>query len=86
MHNIVHHPFFPSQLYDANDGGVWMSTDMGIHWTVKSDGIAATEIYHAAQSHENPYYQSIGTQDNGELYSYNNTWYTNRGGDWGSRM
>jgi PKD repeat protein len=85
MHHIVHHPFFPSLLYDANDGGVWMSNDMGIHWVVKSDGIAATEIYHAAQSHENPYYQSIGTQDNGELYSYNNNWFTNRGGDWGSK-
>jgi len=51
----------------------------------KSDGVGATEIYHAALSKLNKKLVSIGTQDNGELY-YDGIWKTDRGGDWGSRV
>lgn len=86
MHQLLFNPFNPTELYNINDGGVWRSTNGGIGWTPKSNGLGATEIYHAAL---NPYRKdviSIGTQDNGELYSANGQWKTNRGGDWGSRM
>lgn len=85
MHHLVHNPYNHQQLFNANDGGIFLSTDGGNNWNASSDGLAATECYHAAQSNLNNRYVSIGTQDNGELY-YHSNWFTNRGGDWGEKM
>lgn len=85
MHHIEFNPYNNSQLFCANDGGVWLSTDtLATIWSPRSDGLAATEIYHAAQSPVTRQMVSIGTQDNGELY-FSNNWKCNRGGDWGSK-
>lgn len=86
MHGIYVHPNYPNMLFNINDGGVFISRDGGDNWDQRSNGIAATENYHAAQSNLIRNQVSIGTQDNGELFSNNNGWYTNRGGDWGSPM
>ncbi|MCX6295981.1 MAG: PKD domain-containing protein [Bacteroidetes bacterium] len=85
MHGIKFHPTYTNKLFSVNDGGVWLSNDNGDNWMPKSDGIAATEIYHASQSPIKHDMISIGTQDNGELYYTAGAWKTNRGGDWGSR-
>lgn len=85
MHGIKFHPTFPGKIFNNNDGGVWLSKDAGDNWVQKSDGMGATEIYHASQSPIKRDMISIGTQDNGELYFSANDWKTNRGGDWGSR-
>ena len=85
IHQVVYNPFNNNQLFCANDGGVFVSTDTaGIIWTNRSDGITATEIYEAAQSPLVRQMMSIGTQDNGELF-YDGIWKTNRGGDWTTR-
>ncbi len=85
MHQIQWNPYNNTQRFNANDGGVWMSTDtLATQWSPRSDGIAATEIYRAAQSPIIRQMVSIGTQDNGELY-FDNTWKCNRGGDWGTK-
>lgn len=86
MHGIAVHPLFPNLLFNVNDGGVFLSRDGGNNWTPRSDGIAATENYKAAQSNLMRNQISIGTQDNGELFSNNSGWFTNRGGDWTSPM
>lgn len=84
MHDIKWNPYDNTQRFNANDGGVWMSTDTAAtNWSPRSDGVAATEIYRAAQSPLIRQMVSIGTQDNGELY-FDNIWKCNRGGDWGS--
>ncbi|MBL0328787.1 MAG: PKD domain-containing protein [Bacteroidetes bacterium] len=85
MHGIAYHPTFPGKLFSINDGGVWRSLDNGDNWTQRSNGLSATEIYHASQSPIKQDMISIGTQDNGELYYSSGSWKTNRGGDWGSR-
>ena len=84
MHQVFTSPYDNSKLYDMNDGGVWLSTDSGTNWTPRSDGIAGYEIYRGNCSPTRRDMISIGTQDNGELYSTSAGWYTNRGGDWGS--
>lgn len=87
MHQIIVNPYNAAQLYNVNDGGVWLSTDAGNTWVPKSNGINGYEIYHGSCSPTRKDMISIGTQDNGELY-YMNTgtgWFTNRGGDWGSK-
>lgn len=86
MHGIRVHPSDNTKLFNVNDGGIFLSTDGGTNWTPKSDGIAATEIYHSGQSQLDRNTVSIGTQDNGELYQSGSGWYTNRGGDWGSKV
>lgn len=85
MHDINYNPYNTGVIYNANDGGIWRSTDpSATNWIPFSTGLAATEIYHAAQSPISRELISIGTQDNGELY-YDGIWKTNRGGDWGER-
>ncbi|MBL0342196.1 MAG: PKD domain-containing protein [Bacteroidetes bacterium] len=86
MHHNVFNPYDVGELWQANDGGVWVSSNNGVNWSTRSNGLAATENYHAAQSPVTKDMISIGTQDNGELYYRNGGWFTNRGGDWGSRM
>nr|MBP6625219.1 hypothetical protein [Chitinophagaceae bacterium] len=85
MHDYAFQPG-TNNLFQANDGGVWLTSDSGIHWTQKSNGLSATENYHAAVS---PLYNQLlgsGTQDNGELVRIGGIWKTNRGGDWTTSM
>ncbi len=84
MHQIITSPYNNNQLWNMNDGGVWLSTDAGVSWTPKSDGMFGYEIYHGNCSPTRKDMISIGTQDNGELYSTSSGWFTNRGGDWGN--
>ena len=85
MHDIEFNPYNLNQRFNANDGGVWLSTDtLATAWSPRSDGLSATEIYHAAQSPVVRQLISIGSQDNGEMY-YDGIWKTNRGGDWSAR-
>ena len=85
MHWVKVSPYNSNQIWTANDGGVWLSTNGGNDWTPKSDGIYGYEIYHGNCSPTRRDMFSIGTQDNGELYHSSGTWFTNRGGDWGSQ-
>ena len=82
MHQVITSPYNNNQLWDMNDGGVWLSTDGGNNWAPKSDGIYGYEIYHGNCSPTRKDMFSIGTQDNGELYATSAGWFTNRGGDW----
>ncbi len=84
MHQIFTSPYNNNKLWNINDGGVWLSTNGGYNWTPKSDGIYGYEIYKGNCSPTRKDVISIGTQDNGELYSTSAGWFTNRGGDWGS--
>ncbi len=85
MHDIEFDPYNLSMRFNANDGGVWLSRDtLATLWETRSTGLAATEMYHGAQSPVDREMISAGTQDNGELY-YDGIWKCNRGGDWGAR-
>ncbi len=84
MHDIQFDPYNTNLRFDANDGGVWSSYDpQATVWQPRSDGLSATEMYHAAQAPLQRQMISAGTQDNGELY-YDGNWKCNRGGDWGA--
>jgi PKD repeat protein len=85
MHDIEFDPYDVNIRFNGNDGGVWMSTDtLATTWQPMCNGLAATEMYHAAQSPVTRQLIDIGSQDNGEMY-YNGIWMCNRGGDWGAR-
>ena len=85
MHDLEFDPYDVNIRFNANDGGVWASTDpLATTWQPWCNGLSATEMYHGAQSPVNRQLISAGTQDNGELY-YDGQWKCNRGGDWGAR-
>ena len=83
MHQIMQAPFDNTKLYSCNDGGVWLSTNGGNSWTAKSNGLYAYEIGNETgiSSLIKKDFVSIGTQDNGKLYSDATGWYTIGGGD-----
>lgn len=81
MHQITVSPYDGTKLFCSNDGGIWLSTNGGTSWTPKSNGLAALEIVHAAQSPINKNWMDVGTQDNGELHLSPTGWFTNGGGD-----
>jgi PKD repeat protein len=87
MHHISFSPHNKSKHFNANDGGIWLTTDGTNSWAQKSDGLAANEISPAASSNLDYKCISTGTQDNGELYRDDTgVWKTNRGGDWYEKM
>lgn len=86
MHQIDVSPYNSAKLFNANDGGLWLSKNQGGTWVTKCQGLSVTECYHAGQSPLSRDSVYIGTQDNGELFYNGTSWNTNRGGDWGSRI
>lgn len=87
MHYFAFAPNNSSKLFNANDGGVWVTTDGGNIWTPKSDGLSCTECYSGVCSPIRKGVAYIGTQDNGAIY-YNGSdpWHTYAGGDVDAKM
>lgn len=86
MHDWAYQPGNSTKLFQANDGGVWLTQNEGVDWIQTSEGLSATENYNAAVSPLYAGLMSSGTQDNGELVRIDNAWKTNRGGDWTTKM
>lgn len=88
MHQIEVSPHNNSKLFNANDGGIWMSKNRGLSGTnvERNSGLATTECYNSAQSPVTKNHYYTGTQDNGGLYYTGTQWVTNIAGDEGSKM
>lgn len=61
----------PKTVYSANDGGIDVSTDAGVTWTNRSNGLGVTMYYaiDVAQSDDRVF--GGGSQDNGTLITTN---------------
>jgi trimeric autotransporter adhesin len=84
MHYFAFNPLDPSILYNANDGGVWKTTDGAGTWVPVSNGLSTSECYHASSSPINKNFIVAGLQDNGGiLYDapVSQPWDTYVGGD-----
>ncbi len=60
--------FYPgssTDIINANDGGVFRSTDLGITWTDLSEGLEIMQLYRMGGSQSNPNLMYVGAQDNG---------------------
>lgn len=72
IHDLAYNPL-NGNLYVANDGGVYRSTDNGVSWTELSNTLRITQVYHMAGYDGDANRILLGTQDNGTLYRSSNT-------------
>lgn len=66
QHNIKRNPT-NGDLWLGNDGGIYLSTDEGITWTNKSNGLIINEYYRISSSNNTDDLILGGTQDNGHF-------------------
>lgn len=68
-------------LFECNDGGIYISTNDGTTWTDKTNGIVNSQMYKLGVSQLTYNEVITGLQDNGtKLYS-GGSWYDVKGGD-----
>ncbi len=69
-------PSNPSVIYTGNDGGVWRSSDKGLHWIDRNTTtFSATQFQSVAVHPTDPKFSIGGTQDNGtNFFQPNGTW------------
>jgi subtilisin-like proprotein convertase family protein len=70
-HAIVAAPSNPSIVYEANDGGIWKSTDSGLTWTsLNNTGFNATQFQSLSLHPIDREFMIGGTQDNGTEFKH----------------
>lgn len=68
-------------VFECNDGGVYLSPDNGSSWIDKTNGIQISQMYRLGVSQTEPGDIITGLQDNGTKLHTGNAWYDVRGGD-----
>ncbi len=68
-------------LYSANDGGIYISSDLGAKWTDISNGLNIQQYYKCNTSNSTRNIFIGGTQDNGTMMCRDGKWYHVMGGD-----
>ncbi|MFA6923818.1 MAG: T9SS type A sorting domain-containing protein [Bacteroidales bacterium] len=68
-------------LFECNDGGIYISTNNGTSWTDKTDGMVISQMYKLGNSTLDSNEIITGLQDNGTKLLYDGTWYDVYGGD-----
>ena len=68
-------------VFECNDGGVYMSQDNGSNWTDKTNGIQISQMYRLGVSQTGPDDVITGLQDNGTKLHSGSSWFDVRGGD-----
>lgn len=68
-------------LFEGNDGGIYISTDNGTTWEDKTNGMVISQMYKLGVSQSNSAEVITGLQDNGTKLLSNNDWADVKGGD-----
>ena len=68
-------------LFECNDGGVYISTDNGTSWVDKTNGIVISQMYRIGNSKTVSNEVITGLQDNGTKLLSGGLWYDVYGGD-----
>lgn len=68
-------------LFECNDGGVYISTDNGTNWTDKTNGMVISQMYKLGVSATVAGEVITGLQDNGTKLISGGTWLDVKGGD-----
>ncbi len=84
LHAYAWHPDDPDRLYVGSDGGVFESTDSGVNWQDRNDGLSTMQFYAMGGAYLDETIAYGGTQDQGtNKYSGTNQWESVYGGDGG---
>ncbi len=84
QHNMDFNPQNPNELFAANDGGIWKSTNRGTNWINLNAGLSLTQFYRIATDPSNLMHIIGGTQDNGTQRTLGTSnWSSVFGGDGG---
>ncbi len=78
---LVFDPQTPSTFYVGNDGGIFVSNDLGASWADLGNGLIISQIYRTSSSRQNPYIILCGLQDNNTLMYDGTNWSAVVGGD-----
>lgn len=78
-HNLVYRS--NGDLFECNDGGVYISTNNGTTWTYKSNGLVISQMYKLSVSKTVASETITGLQDNGTKLLSNGSWSDVKGGD-----
>lgn len=68
-------------LFECNDGGIYTSTDNGISWTDKTNGLVISQMYKLGVSKTVSSETITGLQDNGSKLLSGGSWFDVKGGD-----
>ncbi|GAB5416837.1 MAG: T9SS type A sorting domain-containing protein [Crocinitomicaceae bacterium] len=68
-------------LYNGNDGGIYVTSDGGTTWNDISSGLGIAQVYKIGVSQASENVVINGYQDNGTGIFYDGTWSTEIGGD-----
>ena len=75
FHELEFSIFNANKLYAVNDGGVYVSHDIGETWTSLNNGMNITQYYEMGSSNLNPDLMMGGAQDNGPHLFNGEDWY-----------
>ena len=78
-HNLVYRS--NGDLFECNDGGVYISTNNGSTWTDKSNGLVISQMYKLSTSKTVSTETITGLQDNGTKLLSAGSWTDVKGGD-----
>lgn len=73
--------FRRGEIWEGNDGGIYVSKDTGNTWIDKTHGMAISQMYRLGLSQTEPFGMLTGLQDNGTKYLDGHTWSHVNGGD-----
>ena len=73
--------FRGGEIWEGNDGGIYVTRDTGYTWTDKTNGMAISQMYRLGQSRTEPFELLTGLQDNGTKYLSGNVWMHTSGAD-----
>ncbi len=79
-HFIAYNPL-NNNVYECNDGGLYVTSNAGTTWTDITNGMAISEIYRISTSATIADIVICGLQDNGSKELYAGSWYDVTGGD-----
>ncbi|HAF28270.1 MAG TPA: hypothetical protein DCG75_04395 [Bacteroidales bacterium] len=68
-------------FFEANDGGIYKTTDNGVTWEDLTDGMVISQIYKLGVSQTVVNEVITGLQDNGSKLTESSIWYDVKGGD-----
>lgn len=82
VHVDKHFLFFRGgEIWEGNDGGIYVTRDTGYTWIDKTHGMAISQMYRLGISQTEPFEILTGLQDNGTKYLTGIAWSHVNGGD-----